>query len=179
MTSPRAYVPGEAVLVVALKRRGAIVERRGRAYRVAVGGLTITCRDDELQRVVVPARGRTPQAVVPPRRTTRTTLTGTTDTQGGAAQQAPVSGRARGPRTKGEDAVSSIDLHGFTTLEVREALLTHLDAAIRAGHAVVEVVHGIGTGQVRATVLAELQRLPVVREIRRHPTNRGVTLVFL
>jgi dsDNA-specific endonuclease/ATPase MutS2 len=75
--------------------------------------------------------------------------------------------------------VSSIDLHGFTTLEVREALLTHLDAAIRAGHAVVEVVHGIGTGKVRATVLAELQRLPVVREIRRHPTNRGVTLVFL
>ncbi|MGV3519472.1 Smr/MutS family protein [Luteitalea sp.] len=176
MTSPRAYVPGEAVLVVALKRRGAIVERRGRAYRVAVGGLTITCRDDELQRVVVAARGRTPPRVVPPRRTTRT---GTTDTQGGAAHQAPVPGRASGPRTKGEDAVSSIDLHGFTTLEVREALLTHLDAAIRAGHAVVEVVHGIGTGKVRATVLAELQRLPVVREIRRHPTNRGVTLVFL
>ncbi len=176
MTSPRAYVPGEAVLVVALKRRGAIVERRGRAYRVAVGGLTITCRDDELQRVVVPARGRTPQTVVPPRRPTRT---GTTDTPGGAARQTPVPGRGSAPRPKGEDAVSSIDLHGFTTLEVREALLTHLDTAIRAGHAVVEVVHGIGTGKVRATVLAELQRLPVVREIRRHPTNRGVTLVFL
>lgn len=154
MTAPRSYSPGDAVLVVALKRRGHVVERRGRAYRVAVGGLSITCREDEMQRVESPVKKRKNQPGTAPR-------------------------RAAAPRPTSEDIISSVDLHGFTTLQVREALLAHLDAALRAGHAVVEVVHGIGTGRVRATALAELQRIPAVREIRPHPTNRGVTRVYL
>ena len=154
MTAPRSYSPGDAVLVVALKRRGHVVERRGRAYRVSVGGLSITCREDEMQRVESPVK--TPKK-----------------------RPGPAAPRPAPSRATGDDIVSSIDLHGFTTLQVREALLAHLDAALRAGHAVVEVVHGIGTGRVRATALAELQRIPSVREIRPHPTNRGVTRVYL
>jgi DNA mismatch repair protein MutS2 len=154
MTAPRSYAPGDAVLVVALKRRGQVLERRGRAYRVAVGGISITCREDEMQRVESPGPKRK-------------------DRQGTAPQ------RPAPPRSAAADIVSSIDLHGFTTLQVRDALLAHLDAALRAGHASFDVVHGIGTGRVRATVLAELQRIPSVREIRPHPTNRGVTRVYL
>jgi dsDNA-specific endonuclease/ATPase MutS2 len=44
---------------------------------------------------------------------------------------------------------------------------------------VVEVVHGIGTGRVRAAVLETLKHLPSVRQVRPHPTNRGVTIVHL
>jgi len=74
---------------------------------------------------------------------------------------------------------SSIDLHGFTTDEAGAALLAHIDAALRAGHAVVEVVHGVGKGRVRAVVLDTLARIPSVQRVHPHPTNRGVTRVYL
>lgn len=67
----------------------------------------------------------------------------------------------------------------MTTLEAREALLRHVDAALRAGHAIVEVVHGIGTGKVRAAVIQSARQIPSVRKVQPHPTNRGVTLLYL
>jgi DNA mismatch repair protein MutS2 len=153
------FSTGDAVLVVTLKRRGEIVERRGRSYRVLVGGMAITCRAEDL-RPADPETGsgrkRTPRRM-------------------DAAQQ-PSPAAGSGHR---EDGRSTIDLHGLTTVEAREALLLHIDAALRAGHAIVEVVHGIGTGRVRAAVLEMLKHIPSVRQVRPHPTNRGVTIVHL
>ncbi|BCS32062.1 hypothetical protein TBR22_A12670 [Luteitalea sp. TBR-22] len=152
-----AFAVGEQVLVVSLNRRGAIVEARGQAWRVLVGGLTITCRSDDL-RAIAPAskarRGRVSSAAPPP-----------------ASSDAP--------RSTSSDARSSIDLHGLTTIDAREALLRHLDVALRSGDTLVEVVHGIGTGRVRAAVMAAVKGLPSVRSVRPHPTNKGVLLIDL
>jgi DNA mismatch repair protein MutS2 len=152
-----AFAVGDQVLVVTLNRRGEIVEPRGQAWRVLVGGLTVTCRRDDLRAIASPSKGR---------------------------RARPSSGQAeatRSPATRATsgDTRSSIDLHGFTTIEAREALLRHLDTALRAGHAVVEVVHGIGTGRVRAAVLAAVKDVPSVRSVRPHPTNKGVLLLDL
>jgi DNA mismatch repair protein MutS2 len=121
-----------------------------------VGGLTITCREQEV-RADSPARVK--------RRPARATPSSVS----AADSAAP---GARRPR-------SSIDLHGMTVLQSREALVAHIDAALRAGDDLVEVVHGIGTGRVRAAVHALLRQIPSVRRVQPHPTNRGVTLVHL
>lgn len=148
------------VLVATLKRRGEVVERRGRSYRVAVGGLTLTCRQEDL-RPVEPSRSEKRKA---------------SGTRGaaGSSPRTEVGGRCRE-----QGSTSSIDLHGMTTQEAREALLRHLDHAMREGRTTVEVVHGIGTGKVRTTVRQVLAEVPSVRHVRPHPTNPGVTMVDL
>ena len=65
----------------------------------------------------------------------------------------------------------------MTTDAAREAVVAAVDAAILAGEEALEIVHGIGTGRVREAAWAVLKTLPVVRLIRAHPTNRGVTVV--
>lgn len=142
--------PGQRVLVRALAREGVVVDSLGQQYRVAIGALTMTCRRAELDAV----------------------RTGTPSKRRSAAAVAP-----QHPDTA--SATSVIDLHGRTTEEARAALLAHLDTALRAGHARVEVIHGIGTGRVRAAVLETLRGLPSIRAVHPHPTNRGVTIVEL
>lgn len=141
---------GQRVLVRAFKREGVVLDTLGPQYRVTVGSLTMTCRRDELDLVRTKA----------PRRPTVAAPTAYPGADPGAAP-------------------SVVDLHGHTTEEARTALLAHLDAALRAGCARVEVVHGIGTGRVRAAVLEALRGLPSIRAVRAHPTNRGVTIVEL
>lgn len=146
-------------MVLALNRRGLIVESRGSGYRVAVGTVTVTCRDDEL-RAAESTGGRKRRRV-----------------EGGGGGEAP---RRAAPEPDEAGGVrSSLDLHGLTVADAREALLRHLDAALLAGHASVEVVHGIGTGRVRAAVLKELARIEAVKHVRPHPSNPGVTIVHL
>jgi dsDNA-specific endonuclease/ATPase MutS2 len=140
-------------MVIALKRHGAIVDVRGDQYRVAVGGVTMTCRADELR-----AEAR---------------VTGSKGDKGQKGE------KGEKDQTGDSGGTSSIDLHGFTTDEAEAALLAHIDAALRAGHAVVEVVHGVGKGRVRAAVLDTLARIPSVQRVHPHPTNRGVTRVYL
>lgn len=141
---------GQCVLVIALKRHGAIVDVRGEQYRVAVGSVTMTCRREQLRAEESPKEGK-----------------------GGKAS------KGQKGQTGDNGGTSSIDLHGFTTDEAGAALLAHIDAALRAGHAVVEVVHGVGKGRVRAAVLDTLARIPSVQRVHPHPTNRGVTRVYL
>ncbi len=148
--------PGTPVVVIALKRRGQIIAREGTRYRVAVGGLTISCREHEV-RDDSQASGKQRRA-----RRTPSTVSVPGEAAAGARRQR-----------------SSIDLHGMTVVQSREALVAHIDAALRAGDDLVEVVHGIGTGRVRATVLDLLRQIPSVRRVQPHPTNNGVTLVHL
>lgn len=143
---------GQPVLVIALKRNGAIVEVRGEKYRVAVGGLTMTCDRRALQSLEPP----TPRSKEPSHR----------------AGPRPDAGRSEPGRT------SSIDLHGLTVEDARSALIAHVDRALRSGDASVEVVHGVGTGRVRAAVLETLTSIPSVRAVKPHPTNRGVTIAL-
>lgn len=148
--------PGDHVLVIALKRRGQVLERQGARYRVVVGGLTMTCREQDL---------RADAPVMRKRQAARTA--------------APTAGGPDDPAAPVRRIRSSIDLHGMTVPQAREALLAHIDTALRNGEDIVEVVHGIGTGRVRAAVVAVLRSIPSARKVQPHPTNRGVTLVYL
>ena len=72
-----------------------------------------------------------------------------------------------------------VDLHGLTTEAAREAVIAAVNAAVLEGASIVEIVHGIGTGRVRDAALKALKPLSVVRHVRPHPTNRGVTIAHL
>lgn len=54
------------MVIVAIEWRGEIVEQRGRARRVAVGGLVLSCRSDELKAVESEVRGKGKRARTQP-----------------------------------------------------------------------------------------------------------------
>jgi DNA mismatch repair protein MutS2 len=145
------YEPGDEVVVLALNRRGRVIDRLGTRYRVAVGPLVSTCAEHELRPPHSDKRQRRCPAVALP----------ATDTS------AP---RAR-PRR--------IDLHGYTTEQARTAVLAFVNDALLDGVEEIAIVHGIGTGRVRQAVLDELAGIAAVRHVHPHPTNPGVTIVHL
>ncbi|MBK5295569.1 MAG: Smr/MutS family protein [Vicinamibacteria bacterium] len=145
---------GADVLVLTLKRRGVVVETlKVGVYRVQVGAMTITAREQELD---VPAaskkkkRRATPPASVEPE-----------------------------PRPAGATPEpASIDLHGLTVDDARNRVAGYISRAILAGLDRVEIIHGIGTGRLKAAVTKDLRAISAVRAVKPHPTNPGITLVY-
>jgi DNA mismatch repair protein MutS2 len=72
---------------------------------------------------------------------------------------------------------SSLDLHGKTADEAIEALDSFLNDAILDGRHDVRVIHGGGTGRMKAAVHKRLSQLSAVRAFRLDPANSGVTIV--
>ena len=71
----------------------------------------------------------------------------------------------------GGDAVEwpidgTLDLHLFDPREVGDLVPEYLDACRERGILQVRIVHGKGTGSLRATVVSLLQRLPEVEKVR-------------
>jgi dsDNA-specific endonuclease/ATPase MutS2 len=146
-----SYRPGDEVIVIALNRKGRIESELGGRYRVTVGALTTTCRENEM-RPVAPARRK------------------------GRGTKDPVQRVERA--ATGRDGVRTIDLHGMTVVEAEAAVLAFVnDALLDGGADTLEIVHGIGTGRVRRAAIAQLRRIGAVKSIRPHPANRGVTIV--
>ena len=54
-----------------------------------------------------------------------------------------------------------------------------MDAAIRAGHGRLRVIHGRSGGRLRGALHRQLLALPSVRAFRLDPANDGVTIVEL
>jgi DNA mismatch repair protein MutS2 len=76
------------------------------------------------------------------------------------------------------DAPDELDLRGRTAQEAREAVRAFVDTAALAGRFEVRVIHGRGTGAVRAAVRDELGRHPLV--VQHEPESAdGATLVRL
>ena len=73
---------------------------------------------------------------------------------------------------------ASIDLHGLTVDDARNRVAGYISRAILAGHERVEIIHGIGTGRVKAAVTKDLRSLTAVRAVKPHPTNPGITVVY-
>ena len=76
------------------------------------------------------------------------------------------------------DVSDELDVRGRRAQEAREAVRAFVDDASLAGLALVRIIHGRGTGAVRAAVRDELDRHPLV-ERRESESTDGSTAVYL
>ncbi len=155
------------VFVRSLGRGGQVVEAaRGGRYRVRVGEVLISCREDDLEE---------------PRRTGRQRATrkaaGGKEPTASAGREAPVD-RA-GPRARDNGGVESVDLHGLTVEEALRKVEERLDKALRAGTERLDIIHGRGSGRVKHAVQKYLKEIGAVRRFEVAPDNPGVTRVWL
>lgn len=80
------------------------------------------------------------------------------------------------------DLGDELDLHAFSPREVCQLIPEYLSACREAGILNVRIVHGKGTGTLRRTVHAILDKLPWVEHYSLAPGDRGhwgATLVRL
>ena len=147
---------GADELVRTLKRRGVVIEMlKAGVYRVQVGAMTITAGEQDLEAPALSKKKK--------------------------GRQSPASASAERdyhPVAAGAEP-ASIDLHGLTVDDARNRVAGYISRAILAGHERVEIIHGIGTGRVKAAVTKDLRSLTAVRAVKPHPTNPGVTVVYL
>ena len=66
-----------------------------------------------------------------------------------------------------------LDLHAFRPAEVKDVVADYLEACRARGVLHVRIIHGKGTGALRATVQALLPRLPGVAAFRTAPEGAG------
>ncbi|MEO5818893.1 MAG: Smr/MutS family protein [Vicinamibacteraceae bacterium] len=81
----------------------------------------------------------------------------------------------RSPRRPAAD----VDLHGLIVADALERVVSAVDAAIRAGHGRLRVIHGRSGGRLRGALHRQLRELPSIRAFRLAPGNDGVTIIEL
>jgi len=146
--------PGTSVVVLSINRRGEVEgEVRHGVYRVRIGAMVMTVKEDGLRVATAKKPRRSP---------------------GPSIDEPPPVADAKAAR-----ALASLDLHGLSVEDARNRVAGHISRAILAGLERVEIIHGIGTGRLKATVTADLRDLPAVRRVEPHPTNPGVLIVYL
>jgi DNA mismatch repair protein MutS2 len=151
---------GTEVLVRSLgDRRGVVVEidRRDR-HRVRMGAALAWCAESDLTAVELSKRGsrkvgrRTPPADAP------SATLGTYD------------GRADRPTP-----APQVDLHGLTVEEAMSRTVAAIDRALQGGADGIAIVHGKGSGRIRAALHRLLGSLPVIASFELDARNSGVT----
>ncbi len=159
-----------AVIVKSIGRTGEVVEvARGGRYRVRVGGIVMSCREDDLRESADASRAK---------RKRRAGGRSTAQTEGSGGVGAVV-GRSAPGRDDRVRPVATIDLHGLTVQEALEAVAQRLDAILLAGVERLDIVHGRGSGRVKNAVHRYLKEVSAVRRFELAPGNPGVTRVFL
>jgi len=149
-----AFSAGTEVVVLSLNRRGEVEAcLRAGVYRVRVGGMVTTVREQDLRPATTKkVRGR-------PR---------------GPDEQPAATGQGPPKRVHG-----SLDLHGLTVDEARNRVAAYISRALLAGLDRVEIIHGIGTGRLKKAITADLKSISAVRRVAPHPGNPGVLVVYL
>jgi len=151
---------GAPVAVVSLHKHGSVVEALpGGRYRIAVGGLTMVCRESDLETV---SHSKKQQRRARESATVRAATAAPPPAADAGASKAP----------------ASIDLHGMTVPEAMAALPDFLDRAIRAGLPQVSIIHGISGGRLRVAVRTYLAEMPAVTCAAQDDRNPGVTIAY-
>ena len=78
--------------------------------------------------------------------------------------------------------VDFIDLHAFSPKDIRDVVLSYLDAVREIGLREVRLIHGKGIGAQRQQIRSLLSSLPFVERFDDAPADRGhwgATLVWL
>jgi len=153
-----SFLVGADVAVVSLRKHGRVLEVfPGNRYRVAIGGLTIVCKESQLEPVSHSKKKQRRERDAPAQKAGSAT----------PASSAPAADSSR---------FQSIDLHGMTVPEALAALPVFLDLAIRADLPRVEIIHGISGGRLRAAVRRYLAGAPAVTSAAPDHGNPGVTI---
>ncbi|HEY4346518.1 MAG TPA: Smr/MutS family protein [Gaiellaceae bacterium] len=100
------------------------------------------------------------------------------DPRGGASSDPPDRGAVRVLASARGDVSDQLDVRGTRAQETREAVRAFVDEASLAGLKEVRIVHGRGTGALRAAVREELDRHPLV-DRRETESSDGATIVHL
>jgi DNA mismatch repair protein MutS2 len=152
MSGTPRFPIGTGVAVRSLgRKRGEVIEARGERYRVRVDGVTVACREDDLE--ALPQEGKRKREV--PRREARAER---------SAESRVAAGR--------------VDLHGLTVDAAMERVIAEIDRTLQRGADRLEVVHGKGSGIIRAALHRNLAALPVVKAFKLDAGNAGVTWVY-
>ena len=141
--------PGIRVRVLSLDREGEIVAMRGDRVEVRLGTIGMTVRTSDL------AAAGSPPPEPPPSRLPR-----------------PAAGAAPGPGLT-DDAPAELMIIGRTVDEAKPEIDRFLDRAALAGTAEVRIVHGHGTGRLRAAVRQFLRGHPHVESHRPGEPREG------
>ena len=147
-----AFTPGDAIHVKAIGKGVVREVRNGGRYLVEVKGRSIVTTEDQL----TPSASSALKASASARSTRRDHV------------YAPPS-----------EAAQSLDLHGLTVDESMEAVVAFLNRALLSGAAEVHIIHGRSGGKLKASVHAQLKRMPSIRGYALDPRNAGVTIVEL
>jgi DNA mismatch repair protein MutS2 len=154
------FLVGSDVAVVGFRQHGRILDvLPGNRYRIAMGGLTMVCREGQLETVSHSKKKQRRERDAPAQDAGSAT----------PASSAPAADSSR---------FQSIDLHGMTVPEALAALPIFLDRAIRADLPSVEVIHGVGGGRLRAAVRRYLAEVPAVAAAAPDDRNPGVTVAY-
>jgi DNA mismatch repair protein MutS2 len=141
--------PGIRVRVLSLDREGEIVAMRGDKVEVRLGTIGMTVRTSDL------AAAGSPPPEPSPSRLPR-----------------PAAGAAPGPGLT-DDAPAELMIIGRTVEEAKPEIDRFLDRAALAGTAEVRIVHGHGTGRLRAAVRQFLRGHPHVESHRPGEPREG------
>lgn len=143
---------GDEVVVASFgNKRGVIVEAgRDGHYRVRIENVTVSCREDDLTQPPAPSSRKRSRAT--PQRAT--------------------------PIDDGPAVAVRIDLHGLTVEEALARVVDEIDQALRRGADRLEIVHGKGSGRIRAALHRHLATMPVVRSVKLDARNPGVTWAY-
>ena len=95
-----------------------------------------------------------------------------------AKKERPAPEAASQSSASGNDRVSAeIDLHGLTVQEALARVETAVNDALLADLSELRVIHGRGSGRIRAALHGWLRDVSSVRAYRLDPRNPGVTIV--
>jgi len=79
--------------------------------------------------------------------------------------------------TGGDASPFEVDLHGLTVEEALERSARAINDALLDDRAEIRLIHGRGSGLIKAALHRRLREMPPVRSFRVDPRNAGVTIV--